>query len=174
MSDLEVLYNRKRIIEESIADKEEQVNLYVFSGVQGEGVDSKIKEIYEQIDNLNAVLKEVNKKIYDIEKSKADEQEKELVVIDDARRNVQKRLGIDPDAMVITDGVVSSNAIDSHLIGHLKTKEELEAELEWGKNKIKEMCLEGKISRPDASKLQADLVSVYSRAIEKESNKRHI
>ena len=174
MSELENLYNRKRILEESIADKQEQADLHAFSGVQGEDVDSKIKELYEQIDKLNAVLKDVNKAIFDIEKNEADIEKDEMITIAEARRNVINKLGIDPNDMVITGGTLSSNASDSHLLGRLKTKEEMEAEMEWGKNKIKEMYLKGEISRPDASKLNSDLIKVYSSAIDNLSSERHV
>ena len=174
MSELEVLYNRKRILEERIEDKKQEIELYEDSDIPKEFKNAKIKELFEEIDKRERVLNEVNEAIFNIEKAMSDEQAQKKAVIDEARKNIKSKLGIDPFEMVITGGTLSSNASESHLEGHLKTKEELETEMEWGKNKIKEMCLEGKISRPDASKLNSDLISVYSSAIEELSSGRHM
>ena len=45
MNDLETLYKRKRILEESIAEREQEVKKYIYSDEKNEAIDEKIKEI---------------------------------------------------------------------------------------------------------------------------------
>ena len=174
MNDLETLYNRKRILEESIAEREQEVKKYIYNDEKNDAIDEKIKEIYSKIKELENTLKEVNKVIFDIEKTNADKKKLDEIWIRDSRTNVMRVLGIDPDALVITGGVLSPNASESHELGHLKTKEELEVELEWALNEIKRKRMANELSLSEASKLKNDVELVYNSKIEGLTNERHV
>ena len=69
-----------------------------------------------------------------------------------AKRSVKSQFGVSPDEMVITGGVLSSNASDSHLTGRNKTPEELETDRQYALAEIRTRVANKEISLAEASK----------------------
>ena len=78
-----------------------------------------------------------------------------------AKRKVKEQLGISPDEIIITGGVLSSNASDSHLIGREKTLEELEEERQLALAEIRSRVATKQITLAEASKLKSELNLAY-------------
>lgn len=83
-----------------------------------------------------------------------------------AVESVRYNFNISPDEIIITDGVLSTNASDSHLIGRGKTAEELENERMRLLALIKEKVVRRQISLIEASKLLQDVNVAYNTSID--------
>ncbi len=108
---------------------------------------------YERLEGL----KKVENKLYDeylVQEKK--EQAKRIADI-----SVQHNLGVRPSNIEITNGVISSNANESHLKVQQKTPEQLEMEKIQLLNDIKAKVMNKKISLADASKLANDINIAY-------------
>ena len=75
--------------------------------------------------------------------------------------------------MVITGGVLSSNASESHLIGRDKTAEELEIDKQVALTTLRERIAKKEISLAEASQLKNDIESYYGINSEMSSG-RHV
>ena len=92
-----------------------------------------------------------------------------------AKKSVKSQFGVSPDEMVITGGVLSSNASESHLTGRNKTPEELEADRQYALAEIRTRVANKEISLAEASKLKNDvnLAYGYGEPIQEMSNGMH-
>lgn len=85
----------------------------------------------------------------------------EISLRQNAVYTVKTNLGVSPDEIVITGGVLSSNASESHLIGRSKTPEELETDRKNALATIREKVARKEITLAEASKLKNDLNIAY-------------
>lgn len=79
-----------------------------------------------------------------------------------------------PTDMKIVDGVLASNAKDSHLVGEKKTPEEMSTDKQEMLNNLKQRVMNGEISLEQASELSAKINSSFGfYDQEKEIEERH-
>ena len=79
-----------------------------------------------------------------------------------------------PTDMKIVDGVIASNAKDSHLVAEKKTTEEMSLDKQEMLNTLKQRVMNGEISLEKASELSAKINSSYDfYNQEKEIEERH-
>lgn len=83
-----------------------------------------------------------------------------------ARISVKNHFSISPDEVIITGGILSSNANKSHLIGREKTEEELEYERSQLLNNIKLKVMTKEITLAEASKLVQDVNIAYGISVQ--------
>lgn len=86
---------------------------------------------------------------------------KEEVMRKSAKISVKHHFSISPDEVIITGGVLSSNANESHLVGREKNEEELECERSQLLNNIKLKVMTKEITLAEASKLVQDVNIAY-------------
>lgn len=79
----------------------------------------------------------------------------------DAKKSVKKQFGTSPDDIVITGGVLSSNASQSHLIGRSKTASEIEQEKNQLLDVIKSRAMAKEITLAEASKMAQEVNIAY-------------
>ncbi len=91
-----------------------------------------------------------------------------------AKRNavisVRSNFGISPDEIIITGGVLSSNANESHLEGRYKTPEELEDERTQLLAGVREKVTTKEISLSEASNLAQKINIAYGKTAYEHEN----
>lgn len=108
---------------------------------------------YERLEELRRIEKSLHMQyLAQVEREKA----KRLADI-----SVQHYLGETPTNIEIIDGVLSSNASESHLIGKQKTPEQLESEKAALLSDVKSKAMNHEISLSEASKLANDVNTAY-------------
>ena len=85
----------------------------------------------------------------------------EISLRQNAVYSVKTNLGVSPDEIVITGGVLSPNASESHLIGRSKTPEELEMDRQNALATIRGKVARKEMTLAEASKLKNDLNIAY-------------
>lgn len=90
-----------------------------------------------------------------------EEEELRKLGIISSKKNVQNQFGTNLDEIIITGGVFSSNANESHLTGRNKTPEELEADRQSALAEIRNRVINKEITLVEASKLKNDINLAY-------------
>lgn len=155
-------------------DKEVKLEAYVQrwldgdSALSNESIQQLVDTVTQQIEELKSAAKQTIDEYTRL--SKEEMLQKEGLV--SAKRTVKSQFGVSPDEMVITSGVLSSNASESHLIGRNKTPEELEADRQYALAEIRTRVANKEISLAEASKLKNDvnLTYGYGKSIQEMSN----
>lgn len=126
-------------------------------------------------ESMQQLLDSVNEQVAEL-KRQAEESWKEYKKLDseislkqNAVYSVRTNLGMSPDEIVITGGVLSSNASESHLIGRSKTPEELEIDRLNALAMIREKLAKKEITLAHASKLKNDVIIAYGYAPQQEN-----
>lgn len=140
--------------------------------VQGEitlsstSIQISVDKGYERLDNLKQIEEMLHQDyLNQIEKEKAKKA---------ADQYLSYRYGTRPSDKVITEGVLASNASESHLVARPKTREELEMEMEQHLNNIKTKCQKGELNLEQATKLIDAINTSYGYMLEETENKaRH-
>ena len=70
-------------------------------------------------------------------------------------------LGVDTSSIVITEGVLSSNENESHLIGREKNAEEVELDKQIALSTLREKVVKNEITLAQASQLKNDIENSY-------------
>ena len=83
------------------------------------------------------------------------------------------QLSVDTGKMVITGGILSSNANESYLTGRDKTAEELEIDRQVALAALREKVVRKEVSLMEASQLKSDIENYYKRNNEVSPN-RHM
>ena len=86
---------------------------------------------------------------------------------------IHSQLGVNPDEIIVTGGVLSSNASESHLLGK-KTREELLEEKNEAFVGIRQMLADRSISLAQASGLKHEIELVYNSKLQEFSSKQKI
>ncbi len=116
-------------------------------------VQKTVDKGYERLEELKKIEEELHTEhIAQVQKEK-DKKSADI--------NVQHNLGVRPTDTEIIDGVLSSNANASYLIGQQKTPEQLESERIALLNDIKSRVMNHEISLAEASKLTNDVNTAY-------------
>ena len=158
MSHMDLL-NKYAELTETWMDKQAKLDNYVQRWLNGEvqmsseGVQQLVDSATEQIEQLKAQAEQCDKEYLRITQEEA---MKRNAVI-----SVRHNFGTSPDELVITGGVLSTNASESHLTGRQKTAEELEFERTQLLANIRERVMRKEISLAEASKLSQDVNVAY-------------
>lgn len=127
-------------------------------------------------DSMQQLLDSVNLQVDELKKkaSEADAKWKrlnqEIALKENALYSVRANLGMSPDEIIITGGILSPNANESHLIGRSKTPEELETDRLNALAIIREKVAKKEITLAHASKLKNDVNIAYGYAPTKQEN----
>lgn len=158
MSNMDLL-NKYAELTEAWMDKQAKLDNYVQRWLNGEvqmsseGVQQLVDSATEQIEQLKAQAEQCDKEYLRITQEEA--MKKNAVI------SVRHNFGTSPNELVITGGVLSTNANESHLTGRQKTAEELEFERTQLLANIREKVMKKEISLAEASKLSQDINVAY-------------
>lgn len=132
-------------------------------------VEETIDKGYERLENLKQLEQKLYQELISMEKS---EKEKRYADI-----SLKSKLGKAPSNITIVDGVLSSNANESHLIAEEKTTEQLEQEKNQMLTSIKLKIQSGELTFAEASKLVNNIntsYGFYDRQNIEKTNERHM
>ena len=145
-------------------DKQAKLDNYVQSWLNGEvqmsvdGVQQLVDSTTEQIEQLKTQASK-----FHVEYMRMTQEEA-------MRRNavitVRHNFCVSPDEVIITGGILSPSANESHLTGRNKTLEELEDERTQLLASVREKTMKKEISLADASKLAHNINMAYSTSYE--------
>lgn len=120
--------------------------------------DKEIEKTIEAGKNrLKSLLEEEQEAYRQYKKQEELEQKEKSATI-----SIEHNLGTRPTKLTITDGIISSNAKETHLNAIPKTDEELEKDKEALLNQVKQKVLTEQMSKAEASKLVADINTFYN------------
>lgn len=141
-------------------------------GLSSENMEQTIIQINDQTSQIRAEAEKYKMKFDRISKEEKLEKER-LESSKSAQMRLRHQLGVEADKMVITDGVLSSNASESHLIGREKTPEEIELDKQIALSTLREKVAKKEITLAQASQLKNDISNYYGINNEMSSD-RHI
>ena len=159
----EELFKKWDELTTAYTDKEAKLEAYVQRWLDGnsylsnENIQQLVDTVTQQIEELKAAAKQALDEYTRLIKEEM--RQKEGLV--SAQRSVKSQFGVSPDEMVITGGVLSSNASESHLTGRNKTPEELETDRQYALAEIRTRVANKEISLAEASKLKNDVNLAY-------------
>lgn len=159
------------------ADKEAKLEAYIQRWLDGdstlsnESIQQLVDTVTQQIEKLKAAAKQAFDEYTRLNKEEM--LQKEGLV--NVKRSVKSQFDVNPDEMVITGGVLSSNASESHLTMRNKNPEELEVDRQHALAEIRTRVANKEISLAEASKLKNDvnLAYGYGEQIQEMSNGMH-
>lgn len=122
--------------------------------ISTEEVENVVEKGYERLETLKKREEELHEAY-----QKQEELEKN---IQSSTISIEHNLNTRPTKLNITGGTLSSDTNKSHLTAGPKTEEELNKDKENLLNILKEKVIKGEISRETASKLTADINTIYS------------
>lgn len=135
-----------------------QLELYIQKWLNGESalnnIDDLVEKVNERIDNIGKQADELFNQYVEVL-----EKENNLL---NAKKTVKFRLGVSPDELIITDGVLGSNAEDTKILAREKTKDELDLEKRYALAQIRDLIINKKISLSEASELKNKVKLIYS------------
>jgi len=138
---------------------ENKINDYIEKWKNGEtvlstkSVEQAIEKGYERLEDLKKIEESIHQ---DFVQMNALEEHKKSADI--GIRNVFAEA---PTNMNIVDGVISSNASESHLIAEKKTNEQMDLERQQMLDQLKEKVKSGELSLVQASELSAKINSSF-------------
>ena len=160
----EELFKKVYDLSNALADKEVEAQLFVNSWLNDELYAITDENANQQIDLYDKQIEEL-KNLRDMANTAyvkfCEEEELRKQGLIFAKKNVQNQFGVNPDEIIITGGVLSSNANESHLTGRSKTPEELEAERQSALAEIRSRVINKEITLAEASKLKNDINLAY-------------
>ncbi len=142
------------------ASLENKINDFITKWKEGNNtlstkeIENVVEKGYERLEALKKREEELHETY-----QKQEELEKN---IQSSSISIEHQLNTRPTKLNITGGVLSSDATKSHLTAEPKTEEELHKDKENLLNKLKEKVIKGEITRETASKLIADINTIYS------------
>ena len=161
-------WNRCCELLEEANEKEAKLEAYVQKWLSGESVlssDSMEQTIVTVNNQISQIRGEAEKLKLEFDRLSKKEklQDVQLESSKTAEMRLRYQLGVGTDKMVITGGVLSSNANESHLIGRDKTKEELEMDRQLALTILREKVAKKEVSLAQASQLKNDIESYYGK-----------
>ena len=142
------------------ASLENKINDFITKWKEGNNtlstkeIENVVEKGYERLEALKKREEELHEAY-----QKQEELEKN---IQSSSISVEHQLNTRPTKLNITGGGLSSDATKSHLTAEPKTEKELHKDKENLLNKLKEKVIKGEISKETASKLIADINTIYS------------
>lgn len=147
-------------------EKEAKLEAFVQNWLSGNSEMSS--EFLEQLvikvnDQIAQMRSEAEK--YKIEFDRLSKEEKlqqeQLQSSNAFKMRLRDMIGVDTSSIVITDGFLSSNANESHLIGREKTAEEIELDKQIALSTLREKVAKKEIALAQASQLKNDIENSY-------------
>ena len=138
---------------------ENKINDYIEKWKNGEtvlstkSVEQAIEKGYERLEDLKKIEESIHQ---DFVQMSALEEQKQAADI-----GIRSTLGQAPTNMSIVDGVISSNASESHLIAEKKSDEQMASEKRQMLSELKEKVRNGEITLAQASELSAKINSSF-------------
>ena len=157
------LFNKHCELYEKYTTEKEAVDAIIDNWLSGNSnmTAADIQAFEEKADAKLAILKaQADKAWEEFKKNEKTEEEAKS-----ALSSVRHNFGVSPKEMIITGGVASSNASETHLIGRNKTPEELEQERAKLLGIIKARAMSREITLTEASKLKSDVNMAYDTTI---------
>ncbi len=164
----EELLNKSDELTLAWMDKQAKLDNYVQRWLDGEvqmsseGVQQLIDSATQQIEQLKAQATQFQSEYMRI--TQEETMRKNAVI------SVRHNFGVSPDEIIITDGVLSSNANESHLDGRSKSPEELEDERTQLLARVREKTMKKEISLSEASRLANDINIAYGKSSYNQEN----
>lgn len=143
---------------------EELIQKWLDGEYNSKDIDGILENAYQKLDILKAKTNEYYREYMSLL-----EKEHQLAV---AKRRIHSQLGVNPDEIIVTGGVLSSNASESHLLGREKTREELLEEKNEAFVGIRQMLADRSISLAQASGLRHEIELVYNSKLQEFSSKQ--
>lgn len=159
-------------------EKEAKLESYVQKWLSGESVlssdtlEQTITTVNDQISQIRTEAEKYKSEFDRISKEEQLQQE-QLESSKSAEMRLRFQLGVDTGKMVITGGILSSNANESHLTGRDKTPEELEIDRQIALTALREKVAKKEVSLAEASQLKNDIENYYGKNNEMSSS-RHM
>lgn len=166
MVDIKLLEQKKQealslsmTLHSQACDKEAKMESFVQkwlndeSEINNESMQQLLDSVTEQVAELKRQAEAAWKEYKELDS--------EISLRQNAVYSVRTNLGVSPDEIVITGGVLSPNASESHLIGRSKTYEELELDRKIALAKIRTKVATKEITLAQASKLKNDINIAY-------------
>ncbi len=149
-------------------EKEAKLESYVQKWLSGESVlssDTMEQTIVTVNDQVSKIRTEAEKYKSEFDRISKEEQlqQEQLESSKSAERRLKFQLGVDTSKMVITGGILSSNANESHLTGRDKTPEELEIDRQIALTTLREKVVKKEVSLAEASQLKNDIENYYGK-----------
>lgn len=145
-------------------EKEAQLESFVQKWLNEESnMSNKSMELL--IDNTNVLIDKMKKEADSTIKQYnqiVEEEQLRKEQLESSKMIIKNQFGFSPDEIIITGGVLSSNANESHLIGRSKTNEELEAEKQAALAEIRHRTSTKQISLSEASQLKNQVNTAYN------------
>lgn len=147
-------------------EKEAKLEAFVQNWLDGKGVlssenmENTIMKVNDQISQMRAEAEKYKMEFDRISKEEKLKQE-QLESSKSAQMRLRYQLGVETDKTIITDGVLSSNASESHLIGREKTPEEIELDKQIALSTLREKIAKKEITLSQASQLKNDISNYY-------------
>ena len=147
-------------------EKEAKLEAHVQKWLAGESalssdtMENTIVQVNEQVAKMRSEAEKYKMEFDRISKEEHLQQE-QLESSKSAEMRLRFQLGVDTDKMVITGGVLSSNANESHLIGREKTPEEIELDKQIALSTLREKVAKTEITLAQASQLKNDIANYY-------------
>lgn len=159
-------------------EKEAKLESYVQKWLSGESVlssDTLEQTITTVNDQISQIRTEAEKYKSEFDRVSKEEQlqQEQLESSKSAEMRLKFQLGVDTGKMVITGGILSSNANESHLTGRDKTPEELEIDRQIALTTLREKVAKKEVSLAEASQLKNDIENYYGKNNEMSSG-RHM
>jgi hypothetical protein len=164
--DKNVYLNEYCELKEQASLKESKLEEFINNWLNGNSkmplkiVEDTVNKANEQIIEMKKEAKNYLKK-YEIIVKEEQLQQQHLQSSKFARMLLQEKLGVDTSSYIITGGVLSTNASESHLIGREKTPEEIELDKNVALTTLREKVLSREITLAEASKLKKDIELAY-------------
>ena len=163
---------------EQANEKEAKLEAYVQKWLSGESIlssdtmEQTITTVNDQISQIRSEAKKFELEFNRLSKEEKLQQE-QLESSKKVERRLKNQLGVDTDKMVITGGILSSDANESYLTGRDKTPEELETDRQIALTTLREKVAKREVSLAEASQLKNDIESYYGKNNEMSSS-RHM
>lgn len=162
------LLDKSSILYDDYIRKEVQLKKFVQKWLEGE-IQISFEEAQKTVDNFTEQIKQLKSQsdefFNEYKRVKREEEMRQRAV-----NSVRHYFNTSPDEIIITGGVASQNARETHLIGRSKTFEELENERIRLVALIKEKAVRRQISLIEASKLMQDVNIAYNTNMEVQEN----
>ena len=167
MTRLELL-NKSDELTTAWMDKQAKLDNYVQRWLNGE-VQMGVEGMQQLVDNASQQIEQLKSQAAQFQKEYMKVAEEEAM-----RKNavisVRNNFGVSPDEIIITGGVLSSNANESHLEGRNKTPEELEIEKMQLLASVREKVTKKEISLAEASNLVQKINIAYNSTLYEQEN----
>ncbi len=130
------------------------------SEMSSEVLEQLIIEVNDQVAQMRSEAEKYNIEFDRLSKEEKLQQE-QLQSSNASKMRLKNMLGVDTSSIVITGGVLSSNANESHLIGREKNAEEVELDKQIALSTLREKVVKNEITLAQASQLKNDIENSY-------------